>query len=731
MFPVEEMDDDVLVEKYEDEITDELADPERMQGSAHRGAAYLQQDNYPPGGASAPQERAFDIVSEKEVDDVDVEEAGVMEEVMGSYAYGCDVLGALGPVARSAGSTRPVDASRITNVLKQAGSSQAASTVTSAAKKMTIAKAGVQQRAGIVKSKTPGGRTVTALKINPNKGMKNRWDPKFAIKNAQDAANRAITVGKKLKAAATKLAKQPKPAKPATAVHGAVAKKPALRLPSLRRPKVKVSPAQLKRLADKAIKAGEALKKNITQFKKSVQANDSRVKAGVSRARLMTKMRGLDDDVALVELFGSHLDQLNEEIMFGASEILVDEYIDEVMGAVPGYTGAVDESDAPTDPNAADPYAADPNASSPYDPNDSTFGLGPPPTSAPPLQEGIDFIRDPGFDSDRTVYSSNPAVPGTPLPVGAIIYDGSQPLPWFGVGSFTRFHGGAPEQSGGANSGYQWGGGDPLIMDGWYLYWASAGGAITSLRYKREGEGDHKILGTGRERSEDSVKKGWGPLVGNPTSTTSASGKPWTAGLRYDAGGNQWFWYYDQAPDWAKRPGELQRLNQAVLEYKAALTAAQAEAAAQALADQAEQKEYEQQLKQQAREDAEYQRQLERERMAAEQQASLQALEQERYDQAMAAQQERDYAADEHESEIALKLLQAQEEAEMSRLDAQEQAEDAVAEAAEVAVEDMAPVDEMDLPPSVQNTVEEVALAEDEVLGSFLRGSNRLRFRRR
>lgn len=727
MFPVEEMDDDVLVEKYEDEITDELADPERMQGSAHRGAAYLQQDNYPPGGASAPQERAFDIVPEKEVDDG--EEAGTTEEVMGSYAYGCDVLGALGPVARSAGSTRPVDASRITSVLQQAGSSQAARTVSSAAKKATAAKASVQQRAGIVKSKTPGGRTVTALKINPNKGMKNRWDPKVAIKNAQDAANRAITVGKKLKSAAAKLAKTPKPA---TAVHGAVAKS-SLKLPSQRRPKVKVSPAQLKRLADKAIKAGEALKKNITQFKKTVDANVSRVKAGVARTRLQTKMRGLDDDVAIIELFGAHLEQLEEDITIGAADLLMDEYVEELFGAVlPGYTGAVDESGEPTDPNApVDPYATDPNAPTPYDPNDPTYGLGPPPTVAPPMQEGVDYVRDPGYATDVNAYSSDPSVPGVPLPIGAVIYDGSQPFPWKGVGSFTRFYGKLPDGNppdGGEYSGYQWGGGNADIMDGWYLWWGSAyhDNVQIDLRYKKEGEGEHKILGTGRARSDDSLKHSWGPLIGDPKGQAN-----WTRGLRYDAGGNQWFWYYDQAPQWAKAAGDAQRLNQAVLEYKAALTAAQAEAAAQALADQAEQREYEQQLKQQAREDAEYQRQLERERMAAEQQASLQALEQERYDQAMSAQQERDYAADEHESEIALKLLQAQEEAEMSRLDAQEQAEDAVAEAAEVAVEDMAPVDEMDLPPSVQNTVEEVALAEDEVLGSFLRGSNRLRFRRR
>jgi len=705
MFPVDEIDDDVLVEKYEDEITDAVADPERMQGSAHRGAAYLQQDDYPPGGASAGQERAFDIVPEKDDD----EDAGATEEVMGSgditifgaYAYGCDVLGALGPVGRAAGSVRPVDTSRVTSVLQQTGaSSKAVSAVSSAAKQMTQAKLGVAQRAGIVKAKTPGGRTITSLKLNQNRGKLNRWDPKLAIRNAQDAANRAITVGKKLKAAATKLAKTS-----TTAVHGAVAK------PAARRPKVKVSPAQLKRLADKAVKAGEALKKNITQFKKTVDANASRVKAGVSRARLMTKMRGLDDDVALVELFGSHCDQLNEEIMLGASEILVDEYIDEVLG---------DESAAP----ATDPAAADANAPTPYDSSDTTYGLGPAPTTAPPLQEGVDYVRDPGPQQDINVYSSDPSVPGVPLPMGAIIYDGTQPFPWQGVGSFSRFYGQLPDgkkPDGGPYSGYQWGGGNPSIMDGWYLWWASAynDGVAIDLRYKKEGEGEHRILGTGRARSDDSLKNGWGPLIGKP--------EGWTRGLRYDAGGNQWFWYYDQAPAWAKAAGEAQRLNQAVLEYKAALTAAQAEAAAKALADQAEQREYEQQLKQQAKDDAEYQRQLERERQAAEQQAAIQALEQERYDQAMATQQERDFATAEHENELALKLLQAQEEAEMRRLDSQEQAEDAMTEAAEVAAEDMPAAE--DVPPSVQDTVDEVALAEDEVLGALLRGSNRLRYR--
>lgn len=756
MFPIEET-DDILLEDYEDEISDSLPDITRARASVHRGAAYLQEDDYPPGGASEGQERAFDIVTEGHDEEPPTEEVmGAADDeayIFGSYGLGCDVLGATGTVTRRAGSVAPVSTSRVSSALQQAGAgSSAARKLSAVANKMTTAKVAVPQRAGIVLKKTPGGRKITSLKLNNAARGANRWDPKVAIKNAKDAAKRAINVGNKLKSAARTLAK-----KSATKVHGAVAARPGARPPVRKGPRVRVTPAQLTRLADKAIKAGKALQKQTSQFEKIASSNASRIKAGVARARMLTKMRGEDDDALLHELYADHVTQLSEEILTGAADIAMDEAVEEILGqVVPGYTGPVDESGSPLPTGGVDPTDpyADPAAAGgvdPYAPPDPTYGLGPPPTEAPPLQEGVDYVRDPGPSTDRAVYSSDPSYPGTPLPVGAIIYDGSQPFPWQGVGSFTRFYGGAPEENGGGNSGYQWGGGNPTIMDGWYLWWGSAyhDNVQIDLRYKKEGEGDHKIIGTGRERSEDSVRRGWGPLIGNPKSTTSASGKPWTWGLRYDAGGNQWFWYYDQAPDWAKRPIEMQRLNQAVLEYKAALTAAQAEAAAQALADQAEQKEYEQQLKQQAREDAEYQRQMERETAYAEQQAALQALEQERYDQAMAAQQERDLAADERraqfEEDSALRLLQAQEEAEMRRLDhlaelaAAGVPVDASAEAEpadDSAVEEYSAFDEevVDLPSALEETVDEVALAEDEVLGSLtpgtLRGSDRIRYYR-
>lgn len=715
MFPIEET-DDILLESYEDEISDALPDITRARASVHRGAAYLQEDDYPPGGASAGQDRAFDIVTEGSAEEV-MEAADDSMFIFGSYGLGCDVLGAW-PVARSAGSVAPVNTSRVVRTLESAGAAPTAvKAVNAAASKMTKAKVAVPQRAGIVKTKTPGGRTITSLRLNNANG---RWDPNVAIKNAKDAAARAINVGKKLKAASAKLAKQTE-----TKLHGAG--------PIGRPPKVKVTPAQLARLADRAIKAGQTLQKHTAQFQKGVQSNEARIRAGVSRVRTMTKMRGIDDDEALADLYGEHLDQLTKEIMAGAADLLMEEMVEEVFGQT-GHGGQIDETGAPLNQNASADSSATGGAS-PYDPADPTYGLGPPPTKAPPLQEGVDYVRDPGPQQDINVYSSDPSVPGVPLPMGAIIYDGTQPFPWQGVGSYTRFYGKLPDgkqPDGGPYSGYQWGGGNPSIMDGWYLWWASAyhDDVAIDLRYKKEGEGEHKILGTGRARSDDSVKHGWGPLIGKP--------EGWTRGLRYDAGGNQWFWYYDQAPAWAKAAGEQLRLNQAILEYKAALTAAQAEAAAKALADQAEQKEYERQLKQQAKEDAEYQRQLERERQAAEQQAAIQALEQERYDRAMAAQQERDLAANEvymqRQEESALRLLQAQEEAEMRRL---ERIAELAAAGVPVTDAEYSVFDEeiVDLPPSVAETVDEVALAEDEVLGSIptpgtLRGSDRIRYRR-
>jgi hypothetical protein len=72
----------------------------------------------------------------------------------------------------------------------------------------------------------------------------------------------------------------------------------------------------------------------------------------------------------------------------------------------------------------------------------------------------------------------------------------------------------------------------------------------------------------------------WGPLVGAPNG--------WTKGLRFDWDTMGWFWFFDQAPSWARTPKDLERLHQAQVDWATAVTNAKTEAAAQAAQEQLE-----------------------------------------------------------------------------------------------------------------------------------------------
>lgn len=251
------------------------------------------------------------------------------------------------------------------------------------------------------------------------------------------------------------------------------------------------------------------------------------------------------------------------------------------------------------------------------------YGLGPPPTVAPPLQAGVDFDPYPGDDTAFVnPYSSSatPSIPGAiPTPVGLVYYDGSRPMPWQGVGSLTRFHYNLGDQTDGHyDSGYQWGGGDPSIMDGWYWWWH---GATHGTEYKHDEPGGATNGESILDRTNNSIQRNWGPLVGNPGGST-----PWTSGLLLDVDGTgvsaasgsdqsassglgAWFWYRDKAPAWATAADDMARLNQAVLDYKAAYAAAAAAAAQQAAQDKLDQQQAAAMAKQQALEDAQAQHQ--------------------------------------------------------------------------------------------------------------------------
>jgi hypothetical protein len=116
------------------------------------------------------------------------------------------------------------------------------------------------------------------------------------------------------------------------------------------------------------------------------------------------------------------------------------------------------------------------------------------------------------------------------------------------------------------------------------------------------------------------LQNGWGPLIGRPDTEM--------AGARYHVPTKTWFWYYDTAPApllaKLKAPGELLRFNQAIAEYKTALTAFKTEQAAQAAADQLEAEQAAALAKQTALEDAATARRQEQEAKESAHKAELQ-----------------------------------------------------------------------------------------------------------
>lgn len=513
------------------------------------------------------------------------------------------------------------------------------------------------RRAGFVVKKTATGRAYTALALNrPRQG-----DHAASIKNARDAGKRAVSLGNKL----LKLANAP------TRVHGAVSH-------HARAGKL-LSAVRLKQAATRAIKSGNDSLKSADHHEVLVHNRQTQVNAGAANvkgflsstiaktpAKSGQKIHGEIDDLVYGEVMGHVRDH------FGA-------WCD-----VFGQDGTTDGTTYVPPPGAAS--APDGSAPAPA-PSDPTAGLGPAPTSPPPLVAGVDYTPSAGNDDPTIVYSSDPGVPGAPLPTGAIIYDGSRSLPTerelktqardagrsddlsdYPLGSLSIFAGG-PTGEGGARSGFS------LHDDGWWTYWAEAYNvALTDLRWSRPSADETKSFDA---LFDASIKHGWAPIVGNPNS--------WTKGLRYDRGGKKFFWFRDAAPAWATAPDDQARLNQAILDYKAQVAAAAADAAAKAAQDKLDADNAAALAKQQAAEDAQTARQHEQEQAEAEHQAQLAATQA----QAQAAQ---DQAAAQAQAAQDQAAAQAQIEADraqrMADIDVEQRAYQA---AAQVPIDEAAP----------------------------------------
>jgi hypothetical protein len=251
--------------------------------------------------------------------------------LLGSYLYGCDVLGApVNPPRRSL------------------------------------------QQAGIVVKKTPKGRTFTSLVVN----RQAKHNPKKTLATARTVAKRMQQVGARAMTAAKTLETKPA-AEAKTAVKGAVA--PA------RRQVPKMAPAALRRLAQDLISHGNKLGEIANKYEKSLGTAARQQAAATKRAQGVTKVHGL------VDVVGDDGDAFFEEIVGLEHEFMMDSV--DILGDMapvpdpfrpglltdgspdPAYGGAGATGDGSTAPGG---YGAPTGSAMPGPPD---FGAGRRPTS--------------------------------------------------------------------------------------------------------------------------------------------------------------------------------------------------------------------------------------------------------------------------------------------------------------------------------------------------------------
>jgi hypothetical protein len=540
------------------------------------------------------------------------------------------------------------------------------------------------RRSGFVFKKTPNGRLYTSL-VTARAPRNSR----ASIANGRDVARRAQALGARFKASLNKVA-----------IHGLVTPprsgtKPRYTVAQLKKMSDDLAKTgrELERLVEKHEKRIDAKDASLASRQAKVKAALAKVRhtsltlppkakpaAGAvkapSRTAALTSAVRLtgDYDVQVLgpdfQILGPHDDDqiLGPDFqILGAEdhvEVLGEAAIAEILGAPtdpdptrPGYL--IDGSPDPSYAEGGGEPASDGSTDSYASEGPPSYGMGPAPTKAPDLVEGTDYVKDPYFvaaNNETTPFSSvkevDVGVPTQPVPLGAVYFENQKPLPWQGVGSRTRFtrdapadvtarenfavaSGGLARNGGWGASGFQLGGGNQSIMDGWYLYWEGNQASAPDLRYKRDGQGGG-IGGNYSQSMAERVKRsmafGWGPLVGNP-------GGDWTKNLHYDVGADKWFWYRNNAPDWATTADNAERLEKALLDWKTEWTRRKTEYDTQQVNDRLEAQEQERLAKEQAKYDADMERQRERDDAEAARQATLAEQQQGQFEQQYAQQE--------------------------------------------------------------------------------------------
>jgi len=553
-------------------------------------------------------ERSDPMTMKKLGDEIlgDLAEANAWTEIVGgvhpvsvqksTYVHGIDVCGAsMSTPAQSMG-----------RMITQAAKSGQRAVVSQPSNAVTTLTQGKPPKSGFSVSKSPlKGRAHIVQHVAP--ASKHRATNAESIRLARQVSARTQKHAQQI---LKKLAQDKKARM--TPVVGALARPRIISHPHL-------SPAEIKKIAQDALKTSKALSTNADKHQSTVSNYTTRQRSGLDATRRAYGPRGQK----------------------GVRVTGIEDF--DILGVLSDY----DIVGAPTDPDPTNPgYLIDGSPDPNYDPSTGSssytdpssvpdsgtgdsgvpgppdYGVPVPDQTAGQLQLG-EYAPDPmgpGGVGDQNVY----AFPGSGadgLPEGAILYDKTtmKPWGWQAVGSFTRFNPSGDTSNGHGNSGFQWGGGDASIMDGWYWWWH---GATSGTEYKHDTGPQptganyppysQALAGTpdAPARAQASIQCGWGPLIGNPADPDFHS-------IRYDMQGDRWFFFYDSAPAWAKAPGDMVRYNQALLDYNTQLTAAKANYADEVAQDALAQKQAADAARTNAAEDA-----------AAQHQADIAAIQQ-------------------------------------------------------------------------------------------------------
>lgn len=402
-----------------------------------------------------------------------------------------------------------------------------------------------QPQSGFTQKTTPAGRRILSLKFNRDA----KFNPLRTLQSTRFAAARAQQVGARLLAA---LDRKQVAAKKHVVV-GAVRQRQSI--------------TALKQKAKGLVAAGAKLNTVADKYKTSLQALAAKLRSSQQRAKQVTRIHG--------------------DIVVGD-----DPYADFVYGmAVHDVIGEGDDATFGAPYGTPEPSTSEGSGALPGPP---TYGAGDPPTleSVAPVA-GVDYQPDPYPDGlDPTFYD---APTDGDLPLGAIIFDGSRVPPFHALGNYTRLTDGtlpgAGVVQGGVGSGYA------LHDDGWWLLLTG----ISPAGNYRGGRNYDKVSNPDAAMQYESKKSNFGPLIGNPK-------MPEWRGLRFSPSGPsgpRWFWFYDQAPQWAKQTLMNARLADALTAYKAAVVAGQTDYVNQQIQDQLDAAEAKRVTAEQAKQDRE------------------------------------------------------------------------------------------------------------------------------